>query len=408
MLSNATVKAARARARPYKIFDERGLHLHVAPSGRLTWRVKYRWQGREQLLTIGCYPDVSLTDARVQCDAVHGALKRGAKPCRSAPARAITFAEAAGHWIALQAPGWTAVHAADVESSLARDVFPAIGALELRAIAARDVLALLREVEGRGALETARRLRQRIAGVFALGRSEGWCEDTHDPAAPVAGALRPILSRGRQPAIVDVAELVQLGADVDALVAPMAAKLASRFLALTAARFDAVRGARWGEIDDLDGPAPVWRVPAARVKLRAAKKRLAENDHLVPLSAAAVAVLRAARANMHSCDANMHLIFTTVSAGKMIAEGALRALYDRAGYAGRHVPHGWRAAFSTIMNERRPGDRVAIDRALGHALRGEDGKAAKVEGAYNRAVHLDLRRELLEEWGALIAPYPRG
>lgn len=402
MLTNATVKAARARSRPYKIFDERGLHLLVRPSGRMTWRVKYRLQGREQLLTIGCYPDVALNDARAQCDVAHEAIARGEKPRprSDARARAYLFEDAAAAWCALRAEGWTEVHAADVRTSLERDVFPAIGAMPIGTIESRDIVVLLRTIERRGAGETARRVRQRISGVFALAVSEGLAD--RDPAAIVGGALRSTSAGGRHPALEDVDDARALLAAAELVIGAPAAKLASRYLALTAVRLAAVRGAQWSEIEDLDGAAPLWRVPAARMKLRKALKATPAGDHLVPLSAAAVAVLRAARANLHRDDADCDALIFPGRPGRPIGEGAIGALYARTAFAGRHVPHGWRASFSTIMNERFPLEREAIDRALGHALKDADGKAAKVEGAYNRSAQLEARRSLFDRWGALL------
>jgi integrase len=156
---------------------------------------------------------------------------------------------------------------------------------------------------------------------------------------------------------------------------------------------------RWSEVEDLDGDAPLWRVPAARMKLGANRKGDAANDHLVPLSAPAISVLRVARAFATDVAGDALVFPGRRGADAPIGAGALGELYARAGYAGRHVPHGWRAAFSTVMNERRPGDRTAIDQALGHVPAG----MSKVERAYNRAQHLELRRKLLDEWGALIA-----
>ena len=135
------------------------------------------------------------------------------------------------------------------------------------------------------------------------------------------------------------------------------------------------------------------------MKLKRVHKVDARFDHLVPLSAAAVAVLRAAR-DFAGDIGPADLVFPGRDGQAAIGEGTLGDLYDRAGYAGRHVPHGWRASWSTVMNLRRPADRFAIDWTLGH--RPKDLK--KSEAAYNRAQDLVLRRELLEEWAALISP----
>ncbi|GGB21667.1 integrase [Sphingomonas metalli] len=406
MLTNAAVKAARPQARAYKIFDGHGLFLFVAPTGLRSFRMRFRLAGKEQLLTIGTWPELSLVDARARCEVAREQLGRGEDPrtAGAASAAEMTVERAARAWHAHRRGDWTPVHAADVIASLERDIFPAIGAMPLDQVTRPIVLKTLRAIEARGRVETARRIQQRVNAVFAFARSEGWCD--HDPAGDVAEALKRARAPRRQPAIVDAGELRQLLAAAELVDAPIAVKLASRFLALTAVRLAAVRGARWSEIEDLDGAAPIWRVPAARMKLAAAKKADASNDHLVPLSPAAVEVLRYVRARV-SPDIPVLHIFPGTGDAAPIAEGAIGRLYQRAGYAGRHVPHGWRASFSTILNERLPGERGAIDRALGHVGGGRDDEAEginrKVEGAYNRAAHLPRRRRLFEEWAAILA-----
>ncbi|MBY0306670.1 MAG: integrase arm-type DNA-binding domain-containing protein [Sphingomonas sp.] len=400
MLSNAAVKAARPRARAYKMFDERGLHLHVAPSGRATWRLKYRLAGAEQLLTIGSYPEISLQVARDHAELARVMVERGEKPGspsrRAAALARVTFEHAARTWHAHKLGGWSAEHAGDVLDSLARDVFPAIGALPLGEIQSRDVLELLEAVEGRGRIETARRLRQRISDVFALAISRG--QVATDPAAIVVKALAPTPLKRRQPALLRIEDARALIAATEDAPGPAIVKLASLFLALTAVRLGTLRGATWREIEDLDGAAPLWRVPAARMKLTRAKKADSTLEHLVPLAPAAVAVLRAARQQgvnprLIGGDA---LIFPGAGGARPIGEGAIGALYARAGFAGRHVPHGWRASFSTIMNKAMPAERFAIDQVLAHTPKD------KVEAAYNRDDAIERRRAILERWAMLL------
>lgn len=399
MLTNAAVKAARPRAAAYKLADAGGLHLYVAPTGRKSFRMRCRVAGREQLLTFGAWPEISLEAARARCAEAREQLARGEDPRTGRPrARtAASFETLARRWHEHMRRRWTAVHAGDVLASLERDVLPAIGAMPLAAITPPVVLGALRLVEQRGRLETARRVRQRISAVFAFSMSEGLVDS--DPAAIVGRALMPPGPQRQQPALLELGDARELLAAVDQLAAAPATKLASRFLALTAVRLAAVRGARWAEIEDLEGEAPLWRVPAARMKLAAAKKLEARNDHLVPLSAAAVAVLRAAL-DLHRGDADLFtvLIFPGRAAGAAIGEAAIGALYDRAGFAGRHVPHGWRATFATILNERMPEERYSIDAALAHAPKD------KVEAAYNRSEQLARRRRIFDEWGRLLVP----
>lgn len=394
MLTNAAVKAARPKLRAYKIADGQGLHLHVAPTGTKSFRLRYRDQdGREQTLTFG---PVTLAEARARRDVARAQLARGEDP-RTAEG-AADFEAAARAWHAHHLEGWSPVHAADVLASLERNVFPAIGAAALDSVTRPAILQLLERVEARGAVESARRLRQRIEKVFEFALAKGWASIINP--ATVGAALANAPATGRQAALVDIGALRELVAAVDALPAGATLRLASCFLALTAVRLAALRGMRWSEIEEFDGPEPLWRVPAVRMKLGVHHKRDAANDHLVPLSPPAVDVLRAARAIVGEDVAADALVFASRAGAAPIGAGAIGELYARAGFAGRHVPHGWRASFSTVMNERRPGQRFDIDRTLGH--KPKDMK--KPERAYNRAQHLTTRRELLEEWAALIAP----
>jgi integrase len=398
MLTNAAVKAARPRAAAYKLTDVCGLHLYITPKWRMSWRWRFRWQGKEQLLTLGRYPDMSLDQARRSAALARERLGRGEDPRDDAAAetqKVRAFEYVARAWFERHRARWSATHAADVLASLERDIFPVIGTMPIEAITTPVVLAALRTLEARGKLETARRVRQRVSAVFKHAMIEGWHD--RDPSAVIVDGLLPPPPAQPQLALVDLAEVRQLVTDVDALDAPIAGKLAARFLMLTAVRMGALRGARWDEIEDLDGAEPVWRVPAARMKLKVAEKAEGRNDHLVPLAPPAVAVLCAARAAIGG-----ELLFGDLS------EGAIGALYKRAGYGGRHVPHGCRASFSTILNQRFPAQRVEIDRALGHVggKKDEEEINRKVEGAYNRGINMPVRRHLFDAWAGMIEGAP--
>lgn len=396
MLTNAAVKAARPKTAAYKLFDQGGLHLYVAPTGRKSFRMKYRVGGKEQLLTIGAVPEVTLDTARARADQVREQLGRGEDPrtCELAQTgKARAFDNVARQWHAHMRRRWTDVHAGDVLASLERDVFPAIGAMPIGAVTVPVILNALRVIEERGSLVTASRVRQRISAVFAYAMAEDLVDQ--DPAAIVSRALTPPAPAQHHPALLEIEDARALLAAAELVDVAPVVKHASRFLALTAVRFAAVRGARWEEIEDLDGAAPLWRVPAARMKLAAAKKLDAKNDHAVPLSRQAVALMREIRGNMHRDDANMHGLIFACGAGRMIGEKSIGALYDRAGFEGRHVPHGWRASFSTVMNERGS-DGADIERALAHTPKD------KVKAAYDRSERLQRLRDLFQEWADLL------
>ncbi|HWK67536.1 MAG TPA: integrase arm-type DNA-binding domain-containing protein [Rhizobiaceae bacterium] len=413
MLTNAAAKAAGARSRAYKLHDQGGLHLLVRPTGTKSWQMKYRWRGREKLLTIGQFPAVNVARARILQAEAKEKLERGVDPGARVEieVNTVTIEQLARAWYQHNLTSWSPAHAADVIGSLERDVFPQLGALVPDAIAAPRLLKVLRAVEARGQIATAQRERQRLDEIFRFGIAEGHCET--NPAETLGAALREPPPATPHPALTRAEDCRALLQACEAVPARPVTRLASRFLALTAVRLDSVRGMRWGELEDIDGPEPLWRVPPARLKLKRAKKAEERFEHLVPLAPAAVAVLRSAaaengydtRSSGDCAPPDGGLVFPGRRKNSPIGEGAIGEFYQRALRQAqderlrgkRHVPHGWRASFSTVLNEQLDESwSAAIDAALGHA------KGDKVEAAYNRAQRLGRRRTLFERWGALL------
>ncbi|PZU10053.1 integrase arm-type DNA-binding domain-containing protein [Sphingomonas sp.] len=408
MLTAARIRAAAPTARAYKLADAGGLHLHVAPSGRRTWRWSFRLGGKPQLLTLGAFPDVSLADARELRDEARRRLRAGEDPRRGkAPDQPVAdnnFETIARRWHAAKRSSWSTAHAGDVLASLETHVFPAIGAMPITAINAPVVLQLLQRIEERGSIETARRVCQRISAIFVRAIAEAIA--THDPAAIVRRALADRPDTRRQAALTDIDQVRGAFAAIGAASAPAPAIMAAQLVALTAVRCGSARGARWEEFEGIaadriiftssDEAAkikPTWRIPAARMKLKRSRKADAAYDHIVQLAPAAVELLRRARA---AAGGSPFVFPRRAGAISPIGENAILDVHAAAGLAGRHSPHGWRAAFSTILNERRPADRAAIDLTLAHAPKD------KVEAAYNRAQHHATRRSLFEEWAEIL------
>ena len=352
MLTDMKARQAKPREKDYKLADSRGLYLFVTRHGFKSWRMKYRFGGKEKRLTFGAYPEVPLAEARDRRDAARKQLREDRDPKVEMLRRRVaavadheaTFEKVARKWHATHENRWTPVHATDVLRSLERDVFPSLGSLPIREVDVPLILATLRIVEARGSLETAKRIRQRISAVFIQGISEGIC--VSDPAAVVSRALQPKRKRTRQPAILDIEHLRALLTAAEASEASPVTKVASRLLALTAVRPGVLRGATWGEIEgvDWDNPdllvnsAPIWRVPARRMKLVLDRKDDSNFEHLVPLSRQAIQALRAIR----PLTARMNYIFPSARhSHRPMSENALGYLYNRVGYHGRHVPHGW-------------------------------------------------------------------
>ena len=400
MLTVAECRSAAPGKRAYQRGDAGGLFLYVLPSGFKSWRFKYYFQGREKRLTFGPFPEVSLKEARDLRDEARRSVRRGVDPgaasrSRAAGSTAPSFEALAMRWHDEQKPIWTIRHAADVLASFKKHVFPAFGATTIDAVTTGDVRSLLEDMQRIGSIETAHRVRGRISAVFRLGIALELVET--DPAAPMDAVLRPI-PRKRMPAARTIGQARALLAEAEAIEAYPATKLASRLLALTAARPGMIRFAERREFEALDTDQPIWRVPAAKMKLELALKEDEAFDFVLPLAAQSVALVKAA---LVLSKASPWLFPSTRWSRRPMSENALSSFYRRVPRArGRHVPHGWRASFSTIMNERaalqdRPGDRAVIDLMLAH-------KPAGVESRYNRAAYMPRRRVLAQEWADLL------
>lgn len=403
MLSDAKVRAAKPRDKAYKLTDSHRLYLLVKPNGWKLWKWNYAYGEKQKTMAFGIYPMVSLVEARAKRDAARAQLEDGQDPSivkklrieANQEASRNTFERVARDWFENARTQWARVHADDVIRSLERDVFPTIGELPISQMTPPKVLEILRVIEERGAVETARRVRQRISAVFVHAIAKGIAEK--DPAEKLGAVLKP-LRKGRQPAITDLGRLRKMINDAEEDQARPITRLALRLLALTAVRPNEIRGAQWEEFEDLDGTEPLWRIPASRMKGDRDRKEEIGGDHLVPLARQSVDVLRV----LWPLTGRSALVFPSNRHGhRTMSANAIGYLLNRAGYHGHHVPHGFRAAFSTIMNEwvERHGkkhDRKVIDLMLAHVPK------ERVEAAYNRAAYMDRRRELATAWADML------
>jgi len=449
MLNDAKIKAAKPGPKDYKLGDAEQLYLLVTRAGGKHWRMNYTYGpkgAREQkTLSFGSYPAITLLAARAKRDSAKAMLRDGRDPAverrKSDAAQAVANANtfrvvgdkwfelwsgwslekldvwAAGHggkwkitdvhhWKGQHRAGlWATVHCRDVLRSLRNDIYPEIGDMPIASIKAPQLLALLAGIQARGSVETAHRTRQRISQIFVYGMAALGIADA-DPAASLGKALIPKPPAKKQPSIIDgcrtykdqVTAIRQVLIDCEGIRGRAITKLAMRFIALTAVRPNELRNARWDELEDLDGPEPIWRIPALRMKGDDERKSEVEGDHLVPLASQSLDVLRVLR----PLTGDLPLLFPSERhLHRPISENTLRAMLIRAGYYQRHVPHGFRAAFSTIMNERSKlagiaDDRPTIDLMLAHVPKN------KVEMAYNRAAFMPRRRELAQDWADLL------
>lgn len=296
MLTDKACRQAKGAEKPYKLSDARGLYLYVTPTGFRSWRWKYRFAGKEKRLTFGPYPDITLAEAREQRDDAARELRAGRDPSMEKRKRSAaevarvgaTFRTVAEDWIESQAPSWTPRYLALIKRSMEQDVYPKLGSLPIDAITTPLVIQMLRPIEKRGAVETAHRVRQRVSEVF--GRAIGSGIATSDPAAAASRALARV-KKGKFPAVRTVEAARKVLRKVEDQPAQPLTKLASRLLALTAVRAGVLRLAEPQEFEDLDGDAPIWRIPAHKMKLVLERKEDVAYEFVVPLARQSVEVV---------------------------------------------------------------------------------------------------------------------
>ncbi|WP_242140899.1 integrase arm-type DNA-binding domain-containing protein [Sphingomonas sp. TREG-RG-20F-R18-01] len=423
MLTEIVCRNAKPRDKAYKLADEKGLYLFVTTTGFRSWRMKYRFGLVEKRLTIGPYPEVTLREARDARDEARKLLRADIDPAIARKQRQAASVISAGNtlemlaraWVTDQASGWTERYATKSLQSLELNVFPSLGSVPISDVTVPMVLQTLRAMESRGAIETAHRVRQHLSAIFLVAIGAGLA--TNDPAHVVKAALQP-MQHGRRPAARALEVARGHMRRIEGAAAYPATLLASRLLALTAARPGIVLLAEVSEFEGLDGEKPIWRVPATKMKLTRQRKLDADFEFVMPLAKQAVAVVRAA---MMLGKPDRQYLFPGISRhSRPLSSNTLGKHYRDAGLQGKHVPHGWRSTFSTIMNElaaveERSGDRQIIDMMLAHMQEG-------VEAIYNRAAYMPRRRQLSQEWADMLmaglvepaqlyrdaAPPPRG
>lgn len=382
-LTDATLRALKPGPKPQKIADADGLHLLLTPNGSRLWRFAYRYAGRQKLLALGAYPIVSLSDARKTRDEARRLLVSGLDPSevRKAEERRKrltaehSFQAVADEWFSRKQRRWAPSYSSRLRTRMEADLFPRLGRRPIAEIEPLEVLDVIRRIERRDAVEMAKRVMQMAGAVFRYGVATGRC--TRDPTQDLRGALQepgPVKHRSSLAAT----ELPEFLRRLEAYDGDPTTRLAVELITLTFVRTAEARFARWSEFENLDGPEPLWRIPAERMKMR--------RPHLVPLSPQAVAVLRElARYSGRS----RFLIPAATRTGAISENTLIYALY-RMGYHGRATVHGFRSTASTILNEQEF-NRDWIEMQLAHA----DGS---VRAVYNAAQWLAGRRRMMAWW----------
>ena len=387
-LTDIKIRSLKPRDKAYKVSDFEGLYVLVKANGSKLWQFKYRLFGKERLLSIGVYPDVSLAQARKAKEEARAMVDAGEDPSEAKQedkrvrleAKGQTFAKVGEAFLEKQRKEGKSKATLDKTEYHLKIANRDFGRRPITEITAPMILKTLRKVEAKGTYETAHRLRARIGSVFRYAVASGIAET--DPTYALRDALiRP--TRVHRAAITEPKALGQLMREIDVFDGQATTRIGLKLSAMLAQRPGEVRHAKW---EEFDFTAAIWSIPAAKMKMR--------RDHLVPLPALALELLD----DLRRITGNGEYLFPSLrSWHRPMSENTLNAALRRMGYSGEEMTaHGFRASFSTLANESGLWNPDAIERALAHVEKNE------VRRAYVRGEHWDERVRLADWWAGYL------
>ncbi|ECG5846552.1 DUF4102 domain-containing protein [Salmonella enterica subsp. enterica serovar Augustenborg] len=378
-LTARQISTAKPTEKPYKLSDGGGLYLLVNPNGSRYWRMKYRYAGKEKLLSIGVYPDVTLAEARDKRTQAKRILAAGDDPSevkqaeREAKNLAVnnSFELLALEWHEHKKPNWSSGYGDDILEYLRKDIFPYIGKKAITDIKPMTMLSVLKKMEDRGVLDKLKKTRQACRQIFTYAIITGRAE--FNPVTDLAGALKTPKQQ-HFPHLMPT----QIGPFIHAVNTYSGSKvtrIATLLLMYTSVRTIELRASEWTEFD-LDND--LWQIPKERMKMR--------RPHLVPLS-------RQVKSHLLELKKitgwGKYVFPGRNDAHKPMSEASINQVIKRIGFAGKVTGHGFRHTMSTILHEK--GFNSAwIEAQLAHADRNT------IRGTYNHAQYLDGRREMLQ------------
>jgi len=390
-LTDTTIKNAKPKDKPYKLADGGGMYLLVNTKGQKWWRLDYRLNGKRKTISFGVYPDVPLKTARTRRTVAREQIAAGENPSeirkkeKAAIDGADSFRTVADEWLEKHSSKWTPKTFDSVTTRLTNYVYPWLGDEPVSKITAVDLLAALRRIEEKGALETAHKVRQYCGQVFRYAIATG--RATRDVSQDLKGALTPVNTR-HYASITEPRKIGELLRAIDGYKGQPVTRYALRLAPLIFLRPGELRRAAWEDIDLDDAE---WRIPAEKMKM--------DRPHIVPLSAQALEVLK----EIEPLTGNGPYLFPSIrTKQRPMSENTLNAALRGMGYSRDEMTaHGFRSMASTRLNELG-WNRDAIERQLAHV----EGNA--VRAAYNYAEHLDERREMMQAWADYLDGLRRG
>lgn len=381
-LTDTAVRNAKPEAKPRKLADEKGLFLLVHTNGSKYWRFKYRIGGREKLLALGVYPDVSLADARQRRDDARKLLANGADPgetkkaakAAGADKAANSFEVVAREWYTKNKPTWNSGHGERIIRRFERDIFPWIGSKPIADLTAPELLTVARRIESRGALETAHRALQNCGQVLRYAVATG--RALRDVTGDLKGALPPA-KETHLAAVTEPVKVAPMLRAFDGYTGSFVTKCALRLAPLVFVRPGELRNAVWA---DIDLEAAEWRYTVTKTG----------TPHLVPLSRQAVEILK----ELHPLTGHSKYVFPSArTSERPMSDNAVLSAMRRMNIGKDEMTgHGFRAMARTILDEVLGVRPDFIEHQLAHAVRDPNGRA------YNRTAHLDERRKMMQLW----------
>ena len=402
-LTDTAIRKATPGPKTRKLSDGKGLYLELSPAGGRWWRLKYRIAGVEKRISLGTYPETSLKAAREKTEEARALIAQGIDPSQARKAAKQeaahqdeqaqreaqglplhgSFESVAREWFDTRKDEWATTYAKKIFRRLEADVFPWLGKLPVPNITPPMVLDMLRKAENRGAIETAHRVLETCGQVFRFAVATGRIES--NPARDLKDALRkPMVQHFA--AITDPKRFGELLRAIDSYRGTPVVCAALRLLPLMLLRPGELRQAHW---DELDLPAAIWTVPAARMK-REKVGKIYGKPHIVPLPRQAVAIFEALKP---LTEHSPYVFRGERSANRPMSDAAINAALRTLGFSSDEVTgHGFRASARTMIVERLGIAESVVEAQLAHSVRDSLGRA------YNRTEFIQERVRMMQQW----------
>lgn len=398
-LTDSAVKSFVSKAEVgKKLADGGGLFLFITPARSATWRIKYRIAGKEKLYSVGIYPLISLAAARVELSELKSLLLQNKDPMIEKRVNKIiattnndnTFKSVSEEWFAFKKKEWSDVHYRKSVLAFEKNLYPLLAVLPIGTISPAIAAKAIEDIYERGVLETATRVLQHLNSVFRYAQAKGLCRD--NPAAPVREVLPRKKTVNRMPALLDFVSLGRVLREAEMARISHSVRIAQKLCAFTAARIGNVITAEWNEFV-LDEKQPIWVIPRAKMKVNSR-----DIDHRIPLGPEITDELL----HWKQMTGGNGFVFPSPAGNKHIGREGIEKLYRvTLGLDGKHTPHGWRSAFSTLARDKGF-ERDVVELALDHA---HDNEVAR---AYDRGERFEQRIELYQWWGFQLSSAQKG